>query len=158
MDGSKARCSWQVELGLCNIIKIKKILHKTPLNSLKPSCINSQSKIVIAKGDSAATHHYWRERDKDMLSNIKLLQYCNITLSNATTISSLVSDQLLLPSQLLSKAKDVIVVLQLKSLLLISLGQLCDDNCNIHLNKKDSKVYKSSWIIIQGYRNPNDRL
>ena len=134
------------------------MLHKTPLNSPKLACAKVQTKIVIAKGESAATHYYWRERDKNALSNVEPTQRCIITLPHATTTSSSVSGKLLLSSQLSSKAKNATVVLQLESASLISLGKLCDENCNFHLHKKNLKVYKSSKISMQGYRNPHDGL
>ena len=41
---------------------------------------------------------------------------------------------------------------------LISLGQLCDDNCNITLDKRYLKVYKHNKEIIKGYQNIHDGL
>ena len=41
---------------------------------------------------------------------------------------------------------------------LISLGQLCDDDCDILLNKKILLAMKNKKIILKGYRNPNDKL
>ena len=46
----------------------------------------------------------------------------------------------------------------LKSASLVSLGQLCDDNCDIALNKKSIRVYKNNKEIMQGPRNYSDGL
>ena len=81
-----------------------------------------------------------------------------MTLPNSITMSPSASCQLLLSSQLSSKAKNAIVVPQLKSASLTSLEQLCDDNCNMHLSKKNLKVYKISKMSMQGYRNLHDGL
>ena len=47
---------------------------------------------------------------------------------------------------------------QLKSSSSISLGQLCDDGCNVLLNKKDLKVFKDTKLILKGCRNLSDGL
>ena len=60
--------------------------------------------------------------------------------------------------ELSSKAKQALVLPHLKSSSLISLGQLCDDNCNISLDKKDMLVYKDKKLIMRGYRNKSDGL
>ena len=46
----------------------------------------------------------------------------------------------------------------LKSASLISLGQLCNDNCNIVLNKTKLFVLKNNQLLLQGYRNNQDGL
>ena len=47
---------------------------------------------------------------------------------------------------------------KLTSSSLISLGQLCDDNCAILLNKTKLLAIKKNKIILRGTRNPNDKL
>ena len=46
----------------------------------------------------------------------------------------------------------------LKSSSLVSLGQLCDDQCVVLLSNKDLHVIKDNKIIMQGKRNPTDGL
>jgi hypothetical protein len=46
----------------------------------------------------------------------------------------------------------------LKSSSLISLGQLCDDDCHIILNKENLTAIKNDKIILKGVRNPTDGL
>ena len=122
-----------------------------PVNSPKPS-------VVIAKGDSAATHNYWQEKDKHCLTNIRKAKPCEIILPNAAQVHSSQSGQLPLSKHLSAKAKDATVVPQLKSSSLISLGQLCDDGCDVLLNKKDLKVFKDTRLILKGHRNLTDGL
>ena len=45
------------------------------------------------------------------------------------------------------------VLPSLKSASLILLGQLCNDDCNISLDKRAIKVYKNNKKILQGPRN-----
>jgi hypothetical protein len=46
----------------------------------------------------------------------------------------------------------------LHSALLISLGQLCDNDCTITLNKQSLQVIKNNKVIMQGTRNVTDGL
>jgi hypothetical protein len=41
---------------------------------------------------------------------------------------------------------------------LISIGQLCDDNCVAVLDKKQIQVFKNNDCILKGDRNPTDDL
>ena len=50
------------------------------------------------------------------------------------------------------------VLPSLKSASLILLGQLCNDDCNISLDKRAIKVYKNNKKILQGPRNYTDGL
>ena len=56
------------------------------------------------------------------------------------------------------KAKKATVLPDLKSSSLISLGQLCDDNCKVLLDKKKLQVFKENDVILEGIRNPKDGL
>ena len=104
MNGSLARCEWQVELGLNE--------HKYKINNiftLKPENSPNQplNHIVIAKGDSAASHNYWQEIDQHCLIDIKQVQQCKIVLPNDTIVEPSKRGQLLLSEHLSRKAKDV---------------------------------------------------
>ena len=46
----------------------------------------------------------------------------------------------------------------LKSALLISIDQLCDDNCDVVLNKEKLYAFKQSKLILEGNRNFSDGL
>ena len=47
---------------------------------------------------------------------------------------------------------------QLQSPSLVSIGQLCDDNCVAILDKKEMNVYKNKQLIVKGHQNPSDGL
>ena len=47
---------------------------------------------------------------------------------------------------------------QLKSASLISIGQLCDDNCDVHLNKTKLVAIKNDKVILEGTGNYVDGL
>ena len=70
----------------------------------------------------------------------------------------MVQGQLSLHQKLSTTAKNVLVLPALKSLLLISLGQLYDDNCKIELDKRELKVLKNKQLMLKGNRNYQDGL
>ena len=114
--------------------------------------------IVIAKGDSGATKHYWRPKDKDVLNDLKSFQGANVTLPNNVSIQSTEKGNIPFSEKLSEAAKDASVLPGLESSSLVSLGQLCDDDCEILLNKKSLFVIKENELILEGYRNQNDLL
>ena len=65
----------------------------------------------------------------------------------------------LLPyNNLSTEAKTTKILPKLHSASLLSLGQLCNDNCDVHLNKRKIKVYKNNKTILQGRCNLTDGL
>ena len=56
------------------------------------------------------------------------------------------------------KVQQAIVLPQLLSSSLISLGQLCDNDCKVELDESNLKVFKEKKFIIKGYRNQRDKL
>ena len=61
-------------------------------------------------------------------------------------------------SKLSKKARIAKILPELRSSSLLSLGQLCDDDCDILLNKKKMYVIKDKELILQGTRNKLDGL
>ena len=55
-------------------------------------------------------------------------------------------------------AKTVHVLPHLQSASLASLGQLCDDNCKVLLDKHSLTATKNGNIVLRGTRNPHDGL
>ena len=62
----------------------------TRFNLIKSLKLSSNDKIIIiiAKGGSGASNHYWREEDKDCVGSIKLIKGLEVTLSNKTSTNS----------------------------------------------------------------------
>ena len=129
-------------------------------NSISPKLfVNSPPRTnVIAKGDSGASHHYWRKADVKCLNNVQPNKSIKVTLPNSQSISSTIQGTLPLSNELTSKAKIAVVLPNLTSSSLISLGQLCDDGCNINLDKDRMNIYKNNKLMIQGSRNKADGL
>ena len=63
-----------------------------------------------------------------------------------------------LPASLTALETNTHVFDDLPSASLISLGQLCDDNCIDILDKHKIQVIKESQVVMQGYRNLEDGL
>ena len=66
--------------------------------------------------------------------------------------------ELPLDPALSSTARTAMVLSNLKSSNLISLGQLCDDGCSIILNKHIMQAYKNNKVVMKGIRNKTDGL
>ena len=118
-----------ISCNACNN-KIDFDLPQKPVNSPK-------QRVVIAKGDSAATHNYWRKVDTQCLMSIKPVSPCNVILTNFDIMQSTHSGQLPLSNKLSTKAKDALILPKLTSSSLISLGQLCDDDYKVILDKRN---------------------
>ena len=122
------------------------------------SHFKQKQKFIIAKGDSGATHHYWRSQDTSCIRNETDIIGPAVRLPNNTTIQVTRQGQLPLAPALSNRAKKVMILPSLKSSSLISLGQLCDDDCHIILDKTHLTAVKNDNIILQGVRNPTDGL
>ena len=95
------------------------------------------SNIVLAKGDSGATSHYIRiENTNKCLDNIQPYEGSSVMLPDAGIIMPTLKGQLCLSKELSSRALRATALPALKSSSLISLGQLCDDDCTVVLDKK----------------------
>ena len=55
-------------------------------DKLTSNQVKMAAKIVIAKGDSAASNHYWQEKDIKVLSKIKDIIGPSVLLPNKDTI------------------------------------------------------------------------
>ena len=122
---------------------------------------------IIAKGDSAASQNYWREEDEHCLQNIRPYSGPSVVLPDADTIAPTKKGSIPLSTKLSPSAQTTTILPQLKSSSLISLGQICDDDCTVILDKKnlvaikDKNVnctFENKDIIFKGYRNNIDRL
>ena len=65
------------ETELVKDTKINVVLRKTqrfPLTSSEvSSSTNKKIPCILSKGDNAASSHYWRDQDKEVLENIKCI-------------------------------------------------------------------------------------
>ena len=124
-----------------------------------PDKLNYKNKhLCIAKADSGASNHYWRVQDQHRLHDMKKCAGPSVQLPNGEMIHATANAQLPLSSELSKFAKQTLILPKLASSNLISIGQLCDDNCEIILNKHELTAIKNNKVIVKGYRNKHDGL
>ena len=120
-----------------------------------------------AKGDSAATGHFFTLKDAHVLNGIKQDQGISVTLPDNDVIGSTHSGQLPTPKSLPQLATKTAVLPQLTSSSLISLPQLCDHGCEVLLTATNLHVVQDGTFILKnntgqqvlhGSRNPLDGL
>ena len=104
----------------------------------------------MAKGDSAASSHYWRQEDEMCLNDVKHFAGPSVLLPNKEKIAATQRGQLSLSTDLSSQAQTAMILPQLKSASLISIGQLCDDDCAVILDKQLLVAIKNKKVILTG--------
>ena len=125
-------------------------------NSLVPSAAKTLEPI-IAKGDSGASAHCFAYSSKNQLINVHHANGPEISLPNQQKIKTTATANI--PFRQFSHAATKTYLLKdLQKTNLISLGQLCDDNCFVVLTKKKLYVCKDKQLLLQGYRNQDDGL
>ena len=99
-------------------------------------------KYITAKGDGTALGHYWRDENAEYLENVKNQFGPQGTLPNNSSIQASKQGHLPLDLSLSKKATSAIILPSLKSASLVFLWQLCDDDCEVLLNKNKLIVSK----------------
>ena len=89
-------------------------IHPTQLRQALLTIKEQTKSIIYAKGDSAASHPYWREEDKMVLDDIEPHSGPSILLPNNSTISVTSQRQLPLSESLSSQAKNSMILPDLK--------------------------------------------
>jgi hypothetical protein len=88
-------------------------------------------------------------QDKRVLTNIQDTPFGpSVTLPNSTDIQATQSGQLHLRPSLSKRAKKAHILSGIPISSLISIGQLCDDDCIAVLNKHKLKVFKDKDCIL----------
>ena len=114
--------------------------------------------MVIAKGDSAASDNYWREEDQHCLSDIVPHITPPITLPNKDTVVGTKKGLIPMHPLLSKEAATAKILPGLKSASLISIGKLCDDQCEVSFHEDEMKVVKNNTVVMTGKRNTQDNL
>ena len=111
--------------------------HRNKILSAAHPLLNptSRKNIVIAKGDSGASSHYLRNEDKTILSHVIKETGPPVTFPNNVLSTANQSGQFPFSDKLSASAKKAMILPELQSSSLVSLGQLCDDNCTVVLDK-----------------------
>ena len=104
--------------------------------------LNIRKTIVRLKGDSGISRHFMREEYQHCLEKIVDATGPMIIIPDTVTLQASKHGSLPLPS-ILSLSETIAKIVQgLKSSSLLSLGQLCDNGCNVILNKQNIYAIK----------------
>ena len=113
---------------------------------------------MIAKGDSAASHHYWKTTDRHILQEYTSQKGPSVHQPDNSTLASTGAGYLPLHSSITNRGSHTMVLPQLHSSSLVSLGQLCDDNCLVLLSATKLYTFKNGKVILTGDRSHTDGL
>ena len=94
---------------------------------------------VIAKGDSGASHHYFRTEDAHILQNILDTTGPTVQQPDNSILRSQGSGQVPFTKKLFNAAQHALILPNLNSASLLSLVQICDDGCTIVVTKKTKR-------------------
>ena len=141
-----------------NTICLKLNTTLPPSSKLPHKKYRKCSSHIIMKGDSAATGHYIRPNDTECLSHLRHYSGPAVTLPDNDKIAATQQGNLHIHNTLSTSATKATVLPRLKNSSLISLGQLCDDNCPIVLDKQKLYALKNKTVIMEGIRNQEDGL
>ena len=147
-------------------IKVKaKDKHSFSLNSTvisHPPLLPPTNDCITCKGDSGASNHYFVLQECACLENkIPSKSTSSVTLPTLDTIKPILDGDL--PLQGLSKQAKCTEIFKRLHHSLISLGQLCNDNCVVVLTKNkltaaESANVQLTNIVLQGKRNNTNKL
>ena len=115
-------------------------------------------KSIVLKADTGASKHYLRPNDAQLLTNINnAASPITVHLPNNDTIQSTTSGQLPFGA-LTDLAKQAYILPSLTNSLLLSIGQLCNENCIAIFTKRLMLILHKGKIILTGNRNYSDGL
>ena len=151
-----------MNIKICQVInKLKHILYQrkhSPVASLPVSPSFSRENFN-AKLDSGASKHFFKSTHLKYLNNIQKLSNGPIAhLPNNTTVQATHKATINLHANLSRPASEVLIFPHLTNESLLSIGQLCDDNCIIIFTKTNFFVTKNGRFLFQGSRNKQDGL
>ena len=128
-------------------------------SSNRISLINNIKTPLIAKLDSGASQHYITKKHIDILQNKIPLQNGPIAmLPNKTVIKADTQGLLPLHNSLTTVGQKALSFPNLTNESLLSVGQLCNDNCEVKFDKNTVTVLKNEKVILKGKRNIRDNL
>ena len=147
---------------LCHVInKLKHILYQRKYSPVASNTVSPEfsQDILNAKLDSGASKHFFKSTHLKYLKNIQKLSNGPIAhLPNNTTVQATHKATINLHANISSPASEVLIFPHLTNESLISIGQLCDDNCIVIFTKTNFFVTKNGRFLFQGSRNKHDGL
>ena len=134
-------------------------MYKHNLLSVAPISRKLNNLLFCLKADTGASKNFVRDADASLLHNVHTILNGPIAkLPNNTVIQATRKGYLPFSSKLHSSAKEALIYPDLKNASLLSIGQLCDNNCIAIFDKHLLEVIKDKEVILRGYRNFQDGL
>ena len=118
-----------------------KIVNSTSIVS-PPTCTSTNYYAALA--DTAATHNYLEEKATEHCTNIQQAFGPNVKVANGNIISPTKQGILKISKELSNEAQHSFIFDELKTGSLISIGQLCDDDCIALFSKYHLKILKTT--------------
>ena len=112
----------------------------------------------IAKLDSGASQHYLKPTHNTLLTNRTIRNGPSVTLPNNQSLQVTEQGNLNLHKNLPYEASRAYILPNLSNESLLSVGQLCDNNCTVLFDKYFCNIRHKDKLILQGKRNFDDRL
>lgn len=111
------------------------------------------------KADTGASRHFIKEKHQEYLSNLTEIDNgpC-ATLPDNTKIHPTYVGELPITATMTKQAKEALVYPKIENESLLSIGQLCDDNCVAIFTRQNLYILKDGVPILEGKRNYIDRL
>ena len=142
------------------------LLRRTPSPQKKyRNVINSLRKVIV-KCDSAASSHYWRDEDIDVLTQVKPYKGHRVTLPNNTQIAPAKKGLVPISNAFSDQARTATNLPALKSASLLAVAPLCDDGKLLIFDKHKvvaindtpslHKEIEQHKILLTGKRNFHD--
>ena len=136
------------------------LIHNTSI-IIRPGTyvIPTPTSTIVAKADTGASQHYFRNQDTAALENLQPVSFGPVVnLPDSTSIQAQKQGNVLLHPSLSHNATTSHVFNHLTNASLLSIGQLCDDDCIATFQKKLLHIYKNRICILTGTRNGQDGL
>ena len=131
--------------GDINNIKYNKITLNNNLHKINNTIILHTTKSIA---DSGYTSHFFPTEPTVCIDIRETEDTLNVLLSNSQEMNLTLEG--FLPIEKLSKEAQKTQMFENLRSALVSLGQLCDDGCEIRLHKDEIKIYKDKEVILRG--------
>ena len=136
-------------------------------DNLNNTCINKtltgippkHNSSICLKADTGASKTYVRPMDKDILQQRATIKNGpKVQIPNGVSMTTTETGILPLHQNLSTQAQSGNVINGLNNASLLSIGQLCDDNCVAVFDKRFLRIFKNGTLVVKGLRNWTDEL
>ena len=132
------------------------------INNINPTVLTvipPNNNQVTCKADTGATRTYFRPEDAHILDDVEpVLNGPRVNLPNSQIIQANLRGKVPQLKRLGNDASEAHVFEHLKNALLVSIGQLCDQDCIAVFDKQKLHIFRHGELVLDGVRNHVDGL